>query len=125
MNGLRWLALLTFVFCLDRAANGQSTAILTGSVTDPSGAIVTGVLVQCWNTETDLRMSATSNQEGLFRFPDLPVGPYEISISRAGFETLVRSGVRLYTGQVVELKLALQVGQPGQKVEVIGAAPLV
>src|SRR5579862_8211690 len=89
----------------------QSTALLTGSVADPSGGLVAGAQVKCWNTETDLRMTAVSNNEGLFRFPDLPVGPYEVSISHEGFETLVRRCIRLYTGQTLDLHLTLTIGQ--------------
>src|SRR5579863_8820916 len=89
------------------AAFCQSTALLTGSVSDPSGGIVAGAHVRCSNTETDLRLTATTNAEGLFRFPDLPVGPYEVTVTQQGFATLVRPGIRLYTGQTLDLSLTL------------------
>ncbi len=112
------LSLTGLCFC-------QSTALLTGSVSDPSGGIVAGAQVKCWNTETDLRMTAVTNSEGLFRFPDLPVGPYEVSVSHQGFETLVRRGIRLYTGQTLDVNLKLTVGQTSQSVEVSSPVPLV
>ena len=62
------LSLTVLCFC-------QSTALLTGSVSDSSAGAVVGAQVKCWNTETDLRMTGLTNAEGLFRFPDLPVGP--------------------------------------------------
>jgi hypothetical protein len=104
---------------------GQSTALLTGSVTDSSGAVVAGAQVKCWNTDTDLRVTSTTNADGLFRFPDLPVGPYEVSVSQQGFETLVRRGIRTYTGQTLDISLTLTVGQSSQSVEVSAPVPLV
>src|SRR5580704_4370283 len=111
--------------CLPAFCLGQSTALLTGFVSDPSGGIVAGAQVKCRNTETDLRMTEVTNSEGLFRFPDLPVGPYEVSVSQQGFETLVRQGIRLYTGQTLDLKLTLTVGQTSQSVEVSSPVPLI
>ncbi len=103
----------------------QSTAMLTGTVSDNSGAIVADAQVECLNPETDQRVVALTNKDGLFRFPDLPVGPYELKISRAGFEVLVRRGIQLYTGQSLDLNLTLTVGQISQSVEVSTSVPLV
>ena len=102
----------------------QSTALLTGSVSDPSGGIVAGAKVVCSNTETDQRQEAATNAEGLFRFPDLPVGLYGLTVSREGFATLVRPGIRLYTGQTLDLSLTLTVGQTSQSVEVVADVPV-
>lgn len=99
----------------------QSTALLTGSVIDSSGAIVAGAQVKCSNTDTDFSVTAISNNEGLFGFPYLPVGLYEVAVSRLGFETLVRR----YTGQTLDLNLTLTVGQTSQSVEVTSPVPLV
>lgn len=81
----------------------QSTALLTGTVNDPSGAVVPGAAVVCRNTETDMRSSMLTNAEGLFRFATLPVGSYEITVEKQGFERLLRSGIVLLTGQTLDL----------------------
>ena len=115
------LALVTLAV----ACFGQSTGLITGTVVDPSGAVVPGARVVSRNVETDLRATAAANSAGLFRFPDLPVGLYEITASREGFTTMVRGGIRLLTDQTVDLTLELRVGQTGQSVEVTAPAPLV
>src|SRR5690348_15563642 len=79
----------------------QSTAALTGTVVDPSGAVVSAANVTCRNVDTDLRSAASTNSAGLFRCTDLPVGLYEVTISKEGFGTMVRSGIRLLTEQTV------------------------
>ncbi|HJZ95489.1 MAG TPA: TonB-dependent receptor, partial [Candidatus Solibacter sp.] len=107
------------------SALAQSTALLTGTVIDPSGAAVVQANVVCWNTETDWSVAAVTNSSGLFRCPDLPVGLYEVRIVRAGFSTLIRSGIQLLTGQTVDLTYTLQLGQTNQSIEVTAPAPLV
>lgn len=125
MTSFSRIAFSLFLLGLESLCFSQSTALLTGTVTDPSGAAIAGAHVKCRNTETDLQMVAETNQEGLFRFPDLPVGSYELAVSHDGFETLLRRGITLYTGQTLDLSLALQVGQVSQSVEVSSPVPLV
>ncbi len=119
--------LLIAVLILILAANAaaQSTALLTGTVVDPSGAVIPSAQVVCRNAETDLRSTVSSNSAGLFRFPDLPVGSYELTISRDGFGKLLRGGIKLLTGQVLDLTLTLSLGQTSQSVEVSAPTPLV
>jgi hypothetical protein len=107
------------------SALGQSTGIVTGTVVDSSGAVVPQARVACTNVETDLKASTATNSEGIFRFPDLPVGLYEITATREGFATMVISGVRLLTDQTVDLSLKLRVGSTGQSIEVSAPMPLV
>ena len=114
-----------WLLCLPSLCLCQSTALLSGSVADSSGGLIAGAQVKCWNTETDLRLSAVSNNQGLFRFPDLPVGPYELTVVHDGFERYIRHGITLYTGQSLDLNLVLQVGQTSQSVEVSAPIPLV
>ena len=116
-----FLTLLLFA----AGAAAQSTALLTGTVVDPTGAVVPGAQITCRNVDTDLKSSAVANSAGIFRFPDLPVGAYELTISREGFGTLVRGGIQLLTDQTVDLTLTLRLGQTSQSVEVSAPAPLV
>ena len=103
----------------------QSTAMLSGTVVDPSGAIVPQASVVCTNAETGMKSFAATSRAGVFKFPDLPVGLYDVTISQGGFETLVSRGIRLLTDQTVDLTFTLHVGSTGQSVEVSAPAPLV
>ncbi len=96
----------------------QSTALLTGTVTDASNAAVPGAHVECRNSETGLTYTATTGAEGLFRFPDLPIGVYDLTATHAGFSPLVRRGITLVTGHSVDVRVQLQVGQTTQALQV-------
>jgi hypothetical protein len=120
------IALTTLVVLIAPALSfAQSTGLISGIVVDPSGAVVPQASVVCRNVETDLKASATANSAGLVRFPGLPVGLYEVAVSKEGFGTLIREGIRLLTDQTVDLTLTLRVGQTSQSVEVTETAPIV
>jgi hypothetical protein len=123
LSALSVLALIIFAAAVQLVA--QSTGTLTGTVIDPSGAVVSGAEVACVNTNTQFILRAVTNQSGLFRFSDVPVGSYEITASRAGFADLRRSGIQLLTEHTVNLTLALRLGEISQSVLVDAPAPLV
>ena len=80
------------------AANvfGQASAIngeITGTVTDPSGAAVSGATVQISNTDTGFKQSTKTGETGLYRFTVLPLGTYEVEVQAAGFGTTRRTGI--------------------------------
>ena len=118
------LAVCAFFLSPDKLA-AQSTATLTGTITDQSGAVIPGAKVLCRNTGTDLELRTVANGSGLFRIPNVPVGTYELTISHPGFGTLVRGGIELLTEHTVDLSLMLQVGASSQSVSVTAAVPLV
>ncbi|MEO6965237.1 MAG: carboxypeptidase-like regulatory domain-containing protein [Acidobacteriaceae bacterium] len=96
----------------------QSTANLTGTVMDSSGAIVTEAKVLCTNTGTGLSYNTVTNDAGLFRFPDLPTGVYGLTISHAGFATSSQQNIVLSTGRSVDVPVRLVVGQVSQSIHV-------
>jgi len=104
---------------------GQATGRIGGTVIDPSGALVPGVTVVCKNADTGLARSADTNQAGIFEFPDLPIGSYQLEITKQGFQKQISDSIPLVTGQVVDMKLTLKVGDVNQTVSVSGEAPLV
>ena len=107
-----------------RVASAQETlnhASLSGSVTDPSGAVVVEAQVVARQLDTNLSSAIKTDQEGRFRFPYLRVGLYEIVASQAGFADAVQS-VRLTVGAAVDMPIRLQVGSPSTRIEVSGGA---
>ncbi len=111
---------LTLVLSLGSARHlmAQSTGSIRGSVSDPSGASVPGAAVTVKSVTTGLTRTGQSNDSGLFVFPDLPIGAYEITISKAGFQTEKRSGTDLLTGQTIGLEITLSVGAQTETVTV-------
>ena len=102
----------------------QSSATIVGVVRD-SGGVLPGATVTVRNVDTGLTRSVPTGGDGAFRFPALPVGPYEIRAELSGFRTSIRSGVRLLVGQEAVLDMVLELGSIQETVTVTGEAPLV
>ncbi|MEW5980314.1 MAG: carboxypeptidase-like regulatory domain-containing protein [Acidobacteriota bacterium] len=121
----QFLALLLLVTPCGNLLHAQSTGRLTGVVIDPSQALIPEAKVLCRNTQIGLVLERVTSEQGTFTFPELPVGHYEIQVTRSGFQTLVRSGVEVLTGRTTNLDLSLRVGEISDKVEVVGQPALV
>ncbi|MGH9356137.1 MAG: carboxypeptidase regulatory-like domain-containing protein, partial [Terriglobia bacterium] len=102
-----------------------SGATLTGSVTDPSGAVIPNAKVSIKNTATGIVTDVTTNSAGLYTAPNLIPGPYEVTVSAQGFQTEVRTGIVLTVGAQQVLNETLRVGQTTQTISVSGQAPTV
>src|SRR5688572_26652957 len=87
------------------------TATILGVVRDSDRAVLPGATVSIRNVDTGLTRTAPTDGDGSYRFPALPVGPYEIRVELQGFRTAVRSGVRLVVGQEAVLDFILELGQ--------------
>src|SRR5690349_4531363 len=66
---------------------------LTGNVTDPSGAFVSGAKVEALNTLTGVTQTATTDSNGVYRFQNLQPGTYKVTISGSGFSTAVQDNI--------------------------------
>src|SRR5688572_30754901 len=102
----------------------SSDAVLTGIVTDSSGAAVAGALVTATNTATGVSREVATNETGAYRIGPLVPGSYDVRSSLTGFKTKIQSGVILQTGAVLKLDLSLDVGDVSERVEVTAAAPM-
>jgi hypothetical protein len=103
-------------------ASAQETinnASAGGRVTDPSGAAVAGASIIARQAETNISNTASTDQEGRFRFPYLKPGPYEIKIHSAGFADSTRRVV-LTVGSAFELVVSLGVAPIESNVSVTG-----
>ena len=105
--------------------SAQAIGSIRGTVVDSSQATVNGAAVVAVNTATGVSRNEVTNQDGIFVFPDLPIGSYQLQISRSGFQKQKRDGIVLLTGQTLDLHISLAVGSETQSVEVTSAAPLI
>jgi hypothetical protein len=117
-------ALLVSLF-VSLAAYAQVSAVISGVVRDPSGALVSGAAVQALSDDTGAPRSTVTDAEGRYWFSSLPVGHYQIRASKPGFTDVVRKGIDLVIGQNAVVDLVLAVGGSSQQVTVEGNAPLV
>ncbi|HLX69920.1 MAG TPA: carboxypeptidase-like regulatory domain-containing protein, partial [Verrucomicrobiae bacterium] len=103
----------------------QVAASVTGNVTDPSGAPVGSAQVTVKNTETGAIRSSNTDDAGHYQVLSLPVGEYEVSVSKTGFQEAIRSGIQLVVGQEANVDLGLHVGEVKSEIRVTGDAPIV
>jgi hypothetical protein len=114
-----FLAALLFGTCSGfRMAAQISTATITGTVTDPTGAAVAGVKVLVVETSTNFESRSETNTDGLFRMQSLQPGTYDVTFEAPGFKRLTQSGLLLKVGDVLPVNVTLQLGQISEQVEV-------
>ncbi len=119
------LAILGVFLCASPTmAQGVDTALLRGTVTDSTGAVIPNVTVTMTNVATGVSEKRTTDSGGRYLFTDLKPATYRATVEAAGFKTLVRENIVLRVGQQTDLDLPLEVGEISQKVEVTGEAPL-
>jgi hypothetical protein len=121
------LASLTFFLMLSclPAARAQVSASIKGTVTDPSGAPVPSADVKTKNLETGSIRSGTTDDVGRYLVLSLPVGEFEIRVTKTGFQDAIRSGIHLVVGEEASVDLQLQVGVEVSQITVTADAPVV
>jgi Carboxypeptidase regulatory-like domain len=124
MNHLRGMgALAVGLSAYTALAIAQSTSgNIAGVVYDPSGATVPGASISVKNEATGIESAARSTSSGQFRFENLLVGSYRLSVSATGFNRVERTGIRVPLNQTVTSNVALQVEKASTTVEVSAAA---
>ncbi|HEY7334534.1 MAG TPA: TonB-dependent receptor [Bryobacteraceae bacterium] len=122
------MRVFTAVACLiagSIAAFGQAgTGTITGTVTDPAGAVVANASVEVRNTETNVPYPTVTTETGAYTVLRLPPGPYSVTVAAPGFKKLTRSGLTVDAGQSLPLDLALEVGAATESVTVTAEATL-
>ena len=123
--GWAMLAALVLVVGVGPMAMAQVSANLSGVVTDPSGAVLSGANVAARNVDTGFSRSAVTDSAGRYQLVALPVGRYEVRARKDGFAEGIRTGIVLAVGQDARADLSLRVGQVSEELKVSGDAALV
>src|SRR6266542_2507126 len=114
-----WLILI-----ISTLANAQlDRGSLTGTVTDPTGAVIPDVKVSARNTATNAVYETRSEPAGQYTMPNLPVGGYEVTFEAPAFKKLVRSGIALGVAEVLRIDAMLEVGSLSESVQITAEAP--
>lgn len=119
----QFAVLILTIIALGISAMAQSQAAaadLSGTVTDPNGAVVSGATIQAKGIGTGINRTVTSNAEGVYQFIGLPPGEYEISAEASSFKKVIISPVRLTVGQSADLTIKLELGTATAVVNVGG-----
>ncbi|MFN7922120.1 MAG: carboxypeptidase regulatory-like domain-containing protein [Bryobacteraceae bacterium] len=118
---------LLFAIALTAAPLAAQLALSTlrGTVTDPTGAIISGAQIEIVNIETNARRTVATNDSGDYEAPDILRGRYKVTISAQGFKTFVAEGVLLETNQIRRINATLELGAVGTQVSVEAGAAVI
>jgi Carboxypeptidase regulatory-like domain len=120
----KWLSFCAALFFSFAHAHGQlNQGSLSGHVVDSSGAAVSHAQISAKDLGTGIAVTGESNDAGEFRFPALPLGTYDVSVSAPGFKTARYAKVIIQVNSVAVLEVSLQVGGTSDSVTVDASAP--
>jgi iron complex outermembrane receptor protein len=123
---LKKLLLITSLFLFATqyifAQTASTTAQITGTVQDPSHAVLPGVQVILTNVQTEVKVAATTNGQGVYTFPALQAGTYIVEIDAKGFKPSASGELMVEEGQVVNSNFALAVAGNTESVTVSSGA---
>src|SRR6185312_12967621 len=122
------LLLAVAVVMLGASAFGQSQAIngtVRGRVSDVSDASVEGATVTIHNPATGLSKTAQTGADGYYVFPNLPLGTYDVEVTKPGFATVKAAKVLLEAGKEAVIDARLPLATVSETVEVSGGAPII
>ena len=106
-------------------AQGSTKTTLSGVVSDSTGGVVPGATVEIKNNRTGVVTNALTNSTGAFDVPAMDAGIYTVTVTLSGFKTIVLKDVELLSGTPRAIKVALEVGQLSEQVEVVGGRSLI
>src|SRR5258708_32554456 len=119
------LSLLVVLVGLGRTAYTQEvTASIVGTVSDPSGAPISGADVTATDTERGTTWSAKTDTAGAYSILRVPVGSYSLKVGAAGFQTADHPAFTLVLNQKARVDVQMKVGKASEVVEVTGSAPV-
>jgi len=100
--------------CLTLTVSGMfaqsDRGTITGTITDPAGAVIASATIEARNTATGVAYQAASTSTGNYTISQLPVGTYDVSAAVPGFKKYVRQGIAVGVAEVLRIDLALEVG---------------
>ncbi len=118
-----WLVVaISLIAAIGTANAADVNGRIKGVVSDPQNAVVAGVHVTATNAATGVKFDTVSGSDGVYLFPELPVGTYSITATAAGFKTFTASGIIITIDQEYEQAIHLTVGSTSEVVQVSAAA---
>jgi hypothetical protein len=118
------LTFLTIAVCLVVAFGQGSSGSLSGTVTDPKGAVVSGATVVVKSAATNQEFTTETSGEGTFNVPSLASGMYVATINAGGFKQAVITGIKVDVGKPSSITVSLEIGAASETVTVVGGGEL-
>ena len=120
MRTFTWKLAVVCVACACVALSQTSRGTVTGTVLDPSGAVIAGARVALTGVETGGRLSTDSNDAGVYRFDAVDLGVYELQVTLPGFRSYLGTGINVEANRVTTVDPRLEVGAAETRIEVSG-----
>jgi hypothetical protein len=120
-----WAIAITLIAALAFTAPGawaQDNATITGTVADPSGAVIPNAAITLTNPSTGAKRETVSNSAGAYRFANVGVGTYTLDASAQGFQKYNKTGIVVNVAQTIDADVTLSVGSQEQTVTVAAEA---
>jgi hypothetical protein len=124
LRQLIWGCALGMSLCVPAAMAQNVTGSITGTVADPSGAVIAGAHVMARDLDTGVDTTRTTNSDGAYRIDFLPAGHYQLTVQAAGFSKATLPAFTLEAVETPTLNVTLQVGSGAETVKVTGAPPI-
>ena len=125
LHSCRTLVLIVAICALAGSAWGQQvSAAVTGTITDPSGAPIVGAKVAAKDLDRGVVFPTETNTLGVYNFPRLPIGRYQVRAEAPGFQSEVQPELTLDVNQTARVDFQMKIGQVSETVEVSSAAPI-
>jgi Carboxypeptidase regulatory-like domain len=120
MHGARikFLLLAVLVSVVVSAVHAEVGGKITGSVKDQTGSVIPGATVVVTNTQTGVKLTVTTDQDGVFTFPVLGVGQYQIDVTSDGFKAYRKTVIGIDINSALVLDVTLQVKEQNQSIMV-------
>lgn len=113
---LLWL--MCALACTLPAFSQEVSAGITGKVTDPSSAAIVGATVTAKDQDRGTEWPTKTNEDGIYAFPRIPIGRYELKVEANGFKTSTQPGITLEVNQRARIDVTMQVGSVSESVTV-------
>jgi len=114
----RVLLLLTVVILVASTVRAEVGGKITGVVKDQTGSVIPGAAVAVTNTQTGVRLTATTDQDGVFTFPVLSVGQYQIDVTSDAFKSYRKTGLVIDINSALVVDVTLQLKEQDQSIMV-------
>src|SRR5262245_12255892 len=122
---VKTFALIAFALSTSVIAFGQVTSSLSGAVTDPNGAVVSGATVTVKNAASGSEFKTVTSNQGTFNVPSLGAGKYVVVVTASGFKSATVQDIEIDAGTPAAVNVTLEVGQATETVTVQGGTQIV
>jgi len=112
-----------FLFCTGLALAQATSGTITGTISDPAGAVIAGAPVEAKGSNTGVVYHGATSGTGNYTIAEVPAGTYEVSVLAPGFKKELRPGIVVEAATTYRVDFTLQVGQADQSVTITAEAP--